>query len=150
MSDSPVKDSQADPALEEAMRRWIEEHCEPERTMVYFGYDWTEEHRLDRAKPHWRPWRIEAQLTWQPVMDKSDVLAMFKQAGIEPPWLTRTGMPHANSGGGCVKAGVNTSCVCSHLIRLSMRSGNGTSGACVSSLATLPSCVIAKATGRGH
>jgi hypothetical protein len=96
----------------EATRHWIEEHCEPEHSVIYFGYDWTEEHRLDRAKPHWRPWRIEAPLTWQPVMDKGDVLAMFEQAGIEPPWLTRMGMPHANCGGGCVKAGVK------HFLRL--------------------------------
>ena len=29
-----------------------------------------------------------------------------RAAGIEPPLLTREGFPHANCGGGCVKAGV--------------------------------------------
>jgi hypothetical protein len=44
-------------------------------------------------------------LCWPPVMDKGDAIKVLEEAGIEPPLLTRLGFPHANCGGGCVKAG---------------------------------------------
>lgn len=90
----------------EPMRKWLEDNCDPEDTIVYLGFDWTEEHRLARAQPYWVPWKVEAPLCWEPVMDKVDALAMLKDAGIDPPWLTTQGFPHANCGGGCVKAGI--------------------------------------------
>lgn len=87
-------------------RRWLETHADPKTTTVYLGFDWTEEHRLERARGYWQPWQIEAPLCWDPVLDKADVLEQFQEAGIEPPLLTRLGFPHANCGGGCVKAGI--------------------------------------------
>lgn len=39
-------------------------------------------------------------------MDKADGMVQMIAAGIQPPWLTRMGFPHANCGGGCVKAGI--------------------------------------------
>lgn len=90
----------------EPMRRWLEECCDPADTTVHLGFDWTESHRLDRAAPHWEPWRIDAPLCWEPVLDKAEALKLLVDAGIDPPWLTRMGFPHANCGGGCVKAGI--------------------------------------------
>lgn len=90
----------------EPMREWLEENCDPQDTTVYLGFDWTEHHRLKRAEPFWEPWRVEAPLCWEPVMDKGEALALLSNAGVEPPWLTRQGFPHANCGGGCVKAGI--------------------------------------------
>jgi len=47
-------------------RRWIEEHCDPATTVIYLGMDWTEIHRLDRARIAWHPWRVEGPLTEPP------------------------------------------------------------------------------------
>jgi hypothetical protein len=88
------------------MRRWLEENCDPDDTVSYLGFDWTEEHRHDRAAGYWAPWAMESPLLWEPVMDKAEVMTQLKDAGIEPPLLTRQGFPHANCGGGCVKAGI--------------------------------------------
>lgn len=90
----------------EPMLQWLKDHCDPADTVVYLGFDWTEEHRLERAKPHWDPWSVECPLMWEPMLDKGEALALLRGDGIEPPWLTRQGFPHANCGGGCVKAGI--------------------------------------------
>jgi hypothetical protein len=88
------------------MRKWLEAHCSPDDTRVYLGFDWTEEHRAIRAQGYWNPWTVENPLCWEPVMDKGDVLSCLQGASILPPALTRQGFPHANCGGGCVKAGI--------------------------------------------
>lgn len=90
----------------EPMRAWLEKNRDPVDTTVHLGFDWTEEHRLERARPHWDPWTVEAPLCWDPVMDKAEGMKEMSDAGIEPPLLTRLGFPHANCGGGCVKAGM--------------------------------------------
>ena len=87
------------------MRRWLEENCEVEETVVHIGFDWTEGDRITRMGDYWLPWKTECPLTWEPVMDKQEVIDWLSESGIEPPWLTRQGFPHANCGGGCVKAG---------------------------------------------
>lgn len=90
----------------EPMRRWLEAECDPTDTVVHLGFDISEPHRLPRAQPHWEPWRVEAPLLWEPVVWKDQALDTLRDAGIEPPLLTRMGWPHANCGGGCVKAGI--------------------------------------------
>jgi hypothetical protein len=37
-------------------RAWLEEHCDPDDTVVYLGIDWTEEQRLEEDR------RIVAEL----------------------------------------------------------------------------------------
>lgn len=90
----------------EPMRRWLNEHRDPADTVVHLGFDITEEHRVQRARPHWVPWQVEAPLCWDPPIWKDQAINMLRDAGIEPPLLTRQGYPHANCGGGCVKAGI--------------------------------------------
>lgn len=90
----------------EPMRRWLEANCEPTHSVVYLGFDWTEEHRHQRAAGHWEPWAMESPLLWEPVIDKAQALGLLRDAGIQPPLLTRLGFPHANCGGACVKAGI--------------------------------------------
>lgn len=90
----------------EPMRAWLEANCDPATTTVHLGFDISEEHRIHRAAPHWEPWQVEAPLCWEPVIWKDQAIATLAAAGIEPPLLTRQGFPHANCGGGCVKAGV--------------------------------------------
>jgi len=90
----------------EPLRKWLNDNCDPTDTIVYLGFDWTEEHRLIRSKEHWSPWSVDCPLMWAPMHDKSQALDTLHYHGIEPPLLTRRGFPHANCGGGCVKAGI--------------------------------------------
>ena len=88
------------------MRRWLEANCDPSDTVAYLGFDWTERHRHDRALAYWAPWVMKSPLLYEPIIDKAQALDILREAGIEPPELTRQGFPHANCGGGCVKAGI--------------------------------------------
>ena len=89
----------------ELLRAYLDEHHDPAEAIVYLGFDWTEEHRLAAAKPHWAPWRIAAPLTEPPYLDKAAVLDLFRERGIEPPRLYAQGFTHANCGGACVRGG---------------------------------------------
>jgi hypothetical protein len=91
----------------EPLRAWLEENCDPQDTVIHLGFDWLEEHRLNRARPHWEPWTIDAPMMWQPFMDKADALAMIAEAGITMPSAYQTGMPHNNClKYGCCKGGM--------------------------------------------
>lgn len=89
----------------ELLRPYIEDRFDPETTVVYLGFDWTEMHRLDAAVPHWAPWTISAPLCERPYLSKPDLLGLFRQRGIEPPRLYSQGFTHANCGGACVRGG---------------------------------------------
>lgn len=89
----------------EIMREWLEDNCDPEDTIVYLGFDWTEPHRMERAAGHWQPWRVEAPLIDPPYVTKDELLADLKQRGIDPPGLYADGFAHNNCGGFCIKAG---------------------------------------------
>lgn len=86
--------------------RWIAEHCDPAETVRYLGYDWTELHRLERTQRAMPDWRVEAPMTERPYMVKPEMLAWAEREGIRPQRLYEMGFPHANCGGGCVKAGI--------------------------------------------
>lgn len=87
-------------------RKWLEEHYSPDEVTVYLGIDWTEIHRWERAREHYKPYRCEAPLCEPPYIDKPDMLRHLEEEGIEPPRLYRMGFPHNNCGGACVRAGV--------------------------------------------
>lgn len=86
-------------------RAWITEHCDQETTVLYLGMDWTEVHRLDRARLAWSPWTVEGPMTEPPYRTKAEMLDDLRAAGIDPPRLYDLGFAHNNCGGGCVKAG---------------------------------------------
>jgi len=90
----------------EATRAWVEEHCAADETVLYLGYDWNEAHRLNRTRRAWASWYVEAPMTERPYMTKADMLAWAEREGIRPQRLYALGFPHANCGGGCVKAGI--------------------------------------------
>ena len=46
----------------ELLRRWIDEHCDSITDTIVLGFDWTEQHRLDRARGPWAPFAITAPL----------------------------------------------------------------------------------------
>ncbi len=89
----------------EPLRAWLETNHDPATTIIYLGYDWTEEHRLNRARPYWEPWTIESPLCDPPYIQKADLLNELDAAGIPRPALYAAGFPHNNCGGACVKAG---------------------------------------------
>ena len=105
-----IGNTRADPCSRilkrDLMRRWIDEHCDPADTIIYLGIDWTEMHRLERARPRWSPWQVEAPLCEPPYVSKDELIADLEARGIEPPRLYRLGFPHNNCGGFCVKAGI--------------------------------------------
>ena len=81
------------------------------KAIHYFGLDWTEEHRLERLRDRLLadrgipPERIQAPMTWKPLIDKPDMLFELVKLGIKPPRLYDFGFFHGNCGGFCVKSG---------------------------------------------
>lgn len=89
----------------ELLNNHIAEKYEPAETIIYLGYDWTEDHRVKAARSHWEPWTVEFPLTQAPHMWKEQILGLFRERGIEPPRLYGYGFQHANCGGACVRGG---------------------------------------------
>lgn len=85
---------------------WLEANCDPANTVMHIGIDSTEEHRWPRIKDGWASdgWTVQALLIDQD-LDKSSAWRWLDSVGILAPELTRRGWPHANCGGGCVRAG---------------------------------------------
>jgi Phosphoadenosine phosphosulfate reductase family len=90
----------------EQSRAWLKANRDPADTVVVLGFDWTEQHRLERARGAWEPWQVDAPMTRAPYRLRSEILGDLEARGIEPPRLYRMGFEHNNCGGGCVKAGV--------------------------------------------
>lgn len=87
------------------LRRYIDEHYNPADTVIYLGFDWSEQHRLDAARPHWAPFAVDAPLMRPPYLWKQQLLDLFRERGIEPPRLYGLGFIHSNCAGGCVRGG---------------------------------------------
>lgn len=87
------------------LRNHMDATYDPADSIVYLGFDWTEEHRLTAATPHWAPWTIAAPLMAAPWMTKAEIIAAHQARGIEPCGLYLDGFSHANCGGGCVRGG---------------------------------------------
>lgn len=86
-------------------REWLEANCDPDHTVVYVGIDWSETHRLPAIQKGYLPYRAEAPMTEKPYLDRGDLEAMCRDAGMEVPRLYRAGFAHNNCGGFCVRAG---------------------------------------------
>jgi hypothetical protein len=89
----------------EFMRRWLEDHCDPDATTVHLGFDWQEIDRYHRARGYWEPWSVNAPLIERPIMSRRDAMAALDATGIRRPRLYELGFDHNNCGGFCVKAG---------------------------------------------
>lgn len=87
------------------LRAYIEEHYPPKDTVIYLGIDWSEEHRLVRARPLWEPYRVEAPMCDPPHRDKDWLIQALEARGIKVPRLYTLGFPHNNCGGFCIKQG---------------------------------------------
>ena len=90
----------------ELLDEWREKHCDPEDTICYFGFDWTEDHRLQRVRVNAAPWRCEAPLMWKPILSKQEAMRMIHDAKLPFPRAYDLGLPHNNClKFGCVKGG---------------------------------------------
>lgn len=86
-------------------RKWLEENCPPEETIVYVGIDWSETHRLPSIIRNYLPYVAEAPLTDEPFLDKAQLIEWARKEGLQTPRLYDLGFAHNNCGGGCVRAG---------------------------------------------
>lgn len=86
-------------------RDWLEEHCDPDDTVLYVGIDWSEEHRCASIVRNWAPWRVEFPMCEEPRLTKAEMLDLARAAGVAPPRLYELGFAHNNCGGACVRAG---------------------------------------------
>jgi hypothetical protein len=87
--------------------RWLRDNCDPTRTAVYVGIDWSEAHRFTRLAERraGAGWIYEAPITEPPYVLKSELMRRLRAEGIRPPRLYEMGFAHNNCGGFCVKAG---------------------------------------------
>jgi hypothetical protein len=86
-------------------RKWLDENCDPEETVIYVGIDWSEIHRLPSIERNYKPYVAKAPLTEKPYMDKKQMIEWAKSEGLKTPRLYDLGFAHNNCGGGCVRAG---------------------------------------------
>lgn len=87
------------------LRDYINSHFNPDETMIYLGFDWTEPHRYEAAKEPWKPYTISCPMMEPPYVEKWALRALWEKFGIKPPSLYDDGFAHANCGGGCVRSG---------------------------------------------
>lgn len=101
--------SRADPCSRilkrELIDDWVSARWEVEDVVHYFGFDWTEEHRLEILRPYFAPARVVAPLSWPPYLSKAQIIDAARQAGLPISGLYEDGFDHDNCAGRCVKAG---------------------------------------------
>lgn len=86
-------------------REWLDANTTPGTCTVYVGIDWSETHRKNKIAAAYHPYIAEFPMTEPPYLDKQDMLTACREWGVEPPRMYRSGYPHANCQGACVKAG---------------------------------------------
>lgn len=89
----------------EILRRHIDATFDPSDSVMYLGFDWTEEHRMAAAVAPWAPYEVRAPLMDPPFLTKSQIIDRHRTLGIEPCRLYEQGFSHANCGGACVRGG---------------------------------------------
>ena len=85
--------------------QWLKDNCQPEKTIIYVGIDWTETHRLTAIQRNYLPYKAKAPLIEAPYLDKQQMITWAESEGLTPPRLYALGFSHNNCGGGCVRAG---------------------------------------------
>lgn len=91
---------------QDTCRKWLKENTDPKHTALYVGIAWDEMHRVPAIEQGWKPWAVRFPMCEPPYLDKPQTLSMAAGMGIKPPKLYTYGLPHANCGGGCVRAGM--------------------------------------------
>jgi hypothetical protein len=86
-------------------RTWIEKNFTPEEVTLYLGIDWSEDHRLEKVKINWSPFKVEAPMMEEPYLSKDEMIRILESSGIRKPRLYDMGFSHNNCGGFCCRAG---------------------------------------------
>jgi hypothetical protein len=88
-------------------KKWLQDNCDPDETIVYVGISWDEIHRLPAIEKAYASFgfTVKAPLCDPPYSDKQALLDECRADGIEPPRAYSLGFPHNNCGGFCVRAG---------------------------------------------
>lgn len=91
----------------ERSRKWVRaNYPDPLSVDIVLGLGAFEEHRINRARPHWEPYQMVSLLA-DAFVDETQLWAELSQkSGITEPALYGLGFPHNNCGGFCVKAGL--------------------------------------------
>lgn len=88
----------------ELFRKHMETNYSQEDTIIVFGIDHREAHRMESIERNWSPWKTEAPLI-HTKLTREDILDVLDEYNIEPPRLYEMGFAHNNCGGFCVKTG---------------------------------------------
>jgi hypothetical protein len=93
----------------EVLDEWMGQHFMEMamNAIMYIGFDWTEQHRLDSMRKEKPFWKIEAPMIDEPVWDKCRMRLETERLGILIPLLYLQDFPHNNCGGACVRAGIS-------------------------------------------
>lgn len=86
--------------------KWYKANCDPSVTTRVFGIHWSEIDRFERLKE--RIGHCLAPMCEDPWIPASEMHAWAEREGLRRQFLYEIGMPHANCGGCCVKAGVGS------------------------------------------
>ena len=86
-------------------RKWVKDNFSPEQAILYVGIGWEEEHRINRIRHNWEPYRVKAPMLDAPFLEKTDILELLNRISVKPPRLYGMGFPHNNCGGFCIKTG---------------------------------------------
>lgn len=91
--------------LERELRR---SYPNKEKVTLYFGLDWSEEHRIKAMRPRWekKGYNVDFPLVWDPWISSDEIKKITATLGIRVPRLYEMGFPHNNCGGACIKAGI--------------------------------------------
>lgn len=89
----------------ELIDKYVRENFTSENSVQCFGFDWTEEHRLEKVRKRLNPWPVAAPLCAPPYLSKDQIIEAAMSAGLPIPTLYGLGFSHNNCGGKCVKAG---------------------------------------------
>lgn len=88
----------------ELCRKWMEENCDFNDTILYVGISW-DEGRIDEIRARWLPWIVEAPMCEAPLWSKCDMIREANMLKLPLSEAYTDGFPHDNCGGGCIKAG---------------------------------------------
>lgn len=84
--------------------RWMDENCDPDNTIQYFGLDANEDHRFQRLQERRAGWTIRAPLIEHGVF-KEFIFEQARNINLRPSRSYALGYPHDNCSGTCVKGG---------------------------------------------
>jgi len=88
--------------------KWRDANCDLDVTTLVIGIHWSESERFERFASRVAPWKVRAPMCEDPWIGANEMHAWAEREGLKRQYLYEIGMPHANCGGLCVKAGVGS------------------------------------------